>query len=50
VLKPFEVTDLLQKIRKLLEEKTNEYLRMYTETTNAKDSTPTVRYQRPDKW
>jgi DNA-binding NtrC family response regulator len=50
VLKPFEVTDLVQKIRKLLEEKTNEYLKMYTEAAQAKDSTPTVRYQRPDKW
>jgi DNA-binding NtrC family response regulator len=50
VLKPFEVKELLQKIRKLLEEKTDEYLRMYTEATRAKDSTPTVRYQRPDKW
>jgi DNA-binding NtrC family response regulator len=50
VLKPFEVTDLLEKIRRLLEEKTNEYLRMYTEATQAKDSTPTVKYQRPDKW
>ena len=50
VLKPFEVTDLLEKIRKLLEEKATQYLRMYAETARAKDSTPTVKYQRPDKW
>jgi len=50
VLKPFEVTELLEKMRKLLEEKTNEYLSMYTEANRAKDSTPTVKYQRPDKW
>jgi DNA-binding NtrC family response regulator len=50
VLKPFEVSELLQKIRRLIEEKTNEYLRVYTEATQAKDSTPTVKYQRPDKW
>jgi DNA-binding NtrC family response regulator len=50
VLKPFQATELLQKIRKLLGERTDEYLRMYTEATRAKDSTPTVRYQRPDKW
>lgn len=50
VLKPFEISELLQKIRRLLEERANEYVRMYTEATHAKDSTPTVRYQRPDKW
>jgi DNA-binding NtrC family response regulator len=50
VLKPFEVAELLQKIKKLLEEKTAEYLSMYTEATKAKDSTPTVRYQTPEKW
>ena len=50
VLKPFEVTELLEKIRRLLEEKAIQYLRMYAEATHAKDSTPTVKYQRPDKW
>jgi DNA-binding NtrC family response regulator len=50
VLKPFEVTELLQKIRVLLEEKTNEYLRISTETARAKESTPVVKYQRSDRW
>ncbi len=50
VLKPFEVTELLQKIRRLLEEKTNEYLRISTETAHEKESTPAVKYQRPDRW
>ena len=50
VLKPFEVTELLEKIRRLLEEKATQYVRMYAEATRAKDSTPTVKYQRPDKW
>jgi DNA-binding NtrC family response regulator len=50
VLKPFEVTDLLKMIAKLLTEKTNEYLRISTEVTRAKESTPAVKYQRPDQW
>ncbi|MCJ7425207.1 response regulator [Candidatus Bathyarchaeota archaeon] len=50
VLKPFEITELLEKIRKLLTEKTEEYLRISTEAMQAKESTPVVKYQSPDKW
>ena len=50
LLKPFEVTDLLKMIARLLTEKTNEYLRISTEVTREKESTPPVKYQRPDKW
>jgi len=50
VLKPFEVTDLLEMIARLLTEKTNEYLRISQEVTRAKESTPVVKYQRPDQW
>jgi two-component system response regulator PilR (NtrC family) len=50
VLKPFEVKELLQTIRRLLNEKTNEYLRIFTETARAKENTPVVKYQRPDNW
>ena len=50
VLKPFEITELLEKIRKLLTDKTEEYLRISTETLYAKESTPVVKYQSPDKW
>jgi DNA-binding NtrC family response regulator len=50
VLKPFEVTQLLEKIRRLLTEKTNEYLRIATEAAREKQSTPVVKYQRPDRW
>jgi DNA-binding NtrC family response regulator len=50
VLKPFQVPELLEKIRRILEEKTDEYLRMYTEATKSKDGTPTVKYQSPEKW
>jgi len=38
VLKPFEVTELLVKIRRLLDEKTNEYVRMLGETSRGKES------------
>jgi DNA-binding NtrC family response regulator len=50
VLKPFEVGELLGKIKRLLAEKTNEYLSILNETARASESTPAVKYQRPDKW
>lgn len=50
VLKPIEVTELLDKIKKLFTEKTDEYLRITTEAIRAKETTPTVKYQRPDRW
>ena len=50
VLKPFEVGVLLEIIRRLLKEKTDEYFTMLTEATHSKDSTPTVKYQSPDRW
>ena len=50
VLKPFEVTDLLLKIRRLLDEKTKEYLRMLDETSRGKQGTPQVKYQTPNNW
>jgi DNA-binding NtrC family response regulator len=50
VLKPFEVTELLEKIRKLLTDKTEEYLLISTEAMQAKESTPVVKYQSPDNW
>jgi DNA-binding NtrC family response regulator len=50
VPKPFEVVELLAMITKLLTEKTNEYLRIFAETAHAKENTPVVKYQRPDKW
>lgn len=50
VLKPFEVTELLEMISRLLTEKTNEYLRISAEVTHAKENTPVIKYQRPDQW
>jgi DNA-binding NtrC family response regulator len=50
VLKPFEVTELLVKIRRLLDEKMNEYVRMLGETSRGKESTPVVKYRSPNNW
>ena len=50
MLKPFEVTELLAMIARLLNERTNEYLHISAEVTLAKENTPTVKYQRPDQW
>jgi DNA-binding NtrC family response regulator len=50
ILKPFNVPELLETIKKLLEEKREEYLKMFAEVENAKKSTPIFRYSRPDKW
>jgi len=50
VLKPFKVIELLELIKRLLTEKTDEYLCIYKEATTAKENTPLVKYQHPDKW
>jgi putative two-component system response regulator len=50
VLKPFEVTGLLAIIKRVFNEKTEEYLRVIAETAHEKESTPAVKYQSPDKW
>ena len=50
VLKPFEVTDLLKMIERLLTERTNEYLRITADIKREQGSTPTVKYLRPDRW
>lgn len=50
VLKPFEVAELLVKIRKLLDEKTKEYLQILDGTSRGKESTPIVKYQSPNNW
>ena len=49
LLKPFEVTELLKMIARLLTERMNEYLRISTEITRAKENTPAVKYLRPER-
>lgn len=50
VLKPFEVTQMLELIARLLTDRANEYLRISAEITRARESTPAVKYQSPDRW
>jgi DNA-binding NtrC family response regulator len=50
LLKPFEVMDLLALIKRVYKEKTEEYLRIMAETAHEKESTPSVKYQSPDRW
>ena len=50
IQKPFEVTELLEKLSRLLTDRTDEYLRISTETTRAKEDSPYVKYRNPDKW
>jgi hypothetical protein len=37
-------------MKKLIEDKTNAYLKMFTEVEQVKQNTPVFRYQHPTKW
>ena len=50
IMKPFNVPELLGMIKKLVEEKTNVYFKMFSEVEQAKQNTPIFRYQHPNKW
>jgi len=50
ITKPFNVTELLEMIIKLIEEKTNAYLTMIAEVDQVKKNTPIFKYQHPDNW
>jgi DNA-binding NtrC family response regulator len=50
ILKPFSIPQLLETIKKLIDEKTNEYFQMFTEVEKARKETPLFKYQTPDKW
>jgi len=50
ILKPFNPADLLEMIKKLIDEKKNEYLTILREMEQAKQNTPQTRYQNPDRW
>ena len=50
VLKPFNVVELLEMIKRLVAEKQNEYFQMFTEVERAKENTPIFKYNHPDKW
>jgi DNA-binding NtrC family response regulator len=50
VLKPAEMLDLLELIKRLLAEKVDEKMRLLTELEHAKENTPVVKYQNPSRW
>ena len=50
IMKPFDVPELLRMIKKLIQEKTNAYLKMFAEVEQAKKNTPVFRYQHPNNW
>ena len=50
ILKPFNPTDLLEMIKKLIADKKNEYLTMLREIEQAKQNTPQFKYQNPNGW
>jgi DNA-binding NtrC family response regulator len=50
IMKPFNIPDLLGMIKRLTDEKTNAYFRMFAEVEQAKQNTPVFRYQHPNNW
>jgi DNA-binding NtrC family response regulator len=50
ITKPFNVPELLGMIKKLIEDNTNAYFKMFAEVEQAKQSTPVFRYQHPNNW
>jgi DNA-binding NtrC family response regulator len=50
ILKPFNVGELLEMIKKLLTEKANAYFQIFAEVERAKVNTPIFKYQHPNKW
>ena len=50
ILKPFNPSDLLEKIKKLIDDKKNEYLTIFKEVEQAKQNTPKLKYKNPEGW
>jgi DNA-binding NtrC family response regulator len=50
VLKPFNVVELLEMIKRLLAEKANDYFKMFTEVERVEKNTSVFKYQHPGKW
>jgi DNA-binding NtrC family response regulator len=50
IMKPFNVPELLGMVKKLIEDKTNAYFKMFAEVEQAKQNTPVFRYQHPNNW
>ena len=50
LLKPVNIAEMLEMIKKILTEKTNEYVQMIKTVEQANESTPLTKYQNPDQW
>jgi DNA-binding NtrC family response regulator len=50
IIKPIDPEKLLEMIEKLLKEKQNAYLQMFSEVERTKTNTPIFKYQHPEKW
>lgn len=50
IIKPLDPEKLLEMIDRLIQEKQNAYLQMFSEVERAKTNTPIFKYQHPEKW
>ena len=50
ILKPIDISNMLQKMQKLLEERTKTYLTMFAEIEDERKRTPLLKYNSPDRW
>ena len=50
LLKPINIQEMLEMIKKILAERADEYVQMIKMVEQAKESTPTTRYENPNQW
>lgn len=50
IQKPFEIPAMIQIVKKIIEEKANAYSAIIAEMEKAKEKSPVVKFQNPDKW
>jgi DNA-binding NtrC family response regulator len=50
LLKPVNIAEMLEMLKKILAEKANEYVQMIKMVEEAQASTPFTKYQNPDGW
>ena len=50
LLKPVNMAEMLEMIKRILAEKANEYVQMIKTVEQAKESTPLTKYQNPEGW
>ena len=50
LLKPVNIPDLLELIKKIVADKANDYVQMIKMVEEAKESTPQTKYQNPESW